>query len=273
VSWAVLVGGFGCGLIGGASILWNVGGFPSQSLPEAATTTPAPQFEPPSVPATSVQQTNSVQGDSNQLQSEIEGLRQQLEAEKLKSEVSRLRNELAAVKNSAHDRESHAPARESAAPQPAKSTPKPASSGQNSGAATFAYWNALNDIIVREASMRSAPDSGLSAANAGDFLSRRVEAGRFASSEIRRLDKSAVDPSVTRLGSQLAVWYDDNVKVAQAGGNLLGADAASRQGQAGKHYQADERSLQRDVTTINREAEQIRRKMSQKYGLDFPQLQ
>jgi len=212
--------------------------------------------------------------DHAALQHKVDQLQRELEAERLRNEIAQLRGEIGAFREgstSAANRDANRnPAAREQTTQLAGSPST--TTNASAGAKTLAYWNRLNDIIAREASTRSAPAEGLSAANAADFLSRRTGAGRDASNAIRELDSTDIAPEATALADKLAGWYDANASAADNGGSLLNADAASRRGQPGRQYQSSERGLQESVAEINREGERVRASMTRKYGLEFPPL-
>ncbi len=140
------------------------------------------------------------------------------------------------------------------------------------GAVTLAHWNRMNDVIDQEAAMRQAPSGGITAANAGDFLSRRIEAGQFAAGELRSLPTEQVDPAVLRLNAKLAAWYERGAQISSTGRRLLAGSESARRGPEGKAWQAADKSHQGEVQSLNLEAAQIQRAMQSKYRLAFPAL-
>ncbi len=289
VTGTILGGGFLLGILfGGFLLLGNTDG-PAERLSRPAAT--ARQATPSSEPK-AVARKADADTVSNQLAAERDRLRQELDAARLRREVEALRNELVSLQSSTVSVESasEVPARRRNAGSPAatnRTAPRlptsrpstsrpssaPATEAKSQGAATLAYWNQLNAVILQEAALRAAPASGVTATNAGGFLDARIQAGEFAVDSIRQLDTTGVDSRVTKLGEQLANWYDQGRLVAQSGKQLLTtASIQDRQGSAGKGYQAAERSHSKSVNKINAEGEQTRQAMSRKYRLKFPPL-
>lgn len=141
------------------------------------------------------------------------------------------------------------------------------------GRRTLAYWNQLNDIILREEQMRRVPQGGLTISNAGDFLRRRGQANEFAATKIRQLSTAMVDPDVVGIATDIAAWYDRGNQLNDTGSFLLNrADSASRRGQPGQSWQEGEKQQRASVAEINRRGDEIRQRMIRKYGLSFPNL-
>jgi len=141
------------------------------------------------------------------------------------------------------------------------------------GEATLACWNAINDIIAREAAMRIAP-ANLNAANAGGFVEARVRAGKFAGDSLRQLPSDNVDRDVVAHAGDLAAWYDEEARLAGEASSLLGSsDFAARRGAAGKSWRnAEDRHRQR-CDEINQRSATLQAQLSRKYGRPFPPLQ
>ncbi len=143
----------------------------------------------------------------------------------------------------------------------------------NNGAATLAYWNEINSIIEQEEKLRSVPLGGLTAANAKDFLSRRSDSGEFAFRALSELDPKGVDAEVLSLSKSLRDWYERESKNAKEGENLLTkGDEKSRKGSPGKQWKSSELEHGKAVETINRTGAALRKKLIQKYKLNFPLL-
>ncbi len=291
VTAAILGGGFLLGILAGGFFLLGGSNGPAErsSRPAVAARQAVRSSETkPLAPKTDAD-SDSVSGN---LAAERDRLRQELEAAKLRREVEALRNELVNLKSSPVSTESASefPARRRNSGSPVatsrtaprlptsrpSTTRRPSTSqaaSQPQGAATLAYWNQLNAIILQEAALRAAPAGGVTATNAAGFLDARIQAGQFAVDSIRQLDTTGVDSRVVKLGEQLADWYDEGRRVAQSGKQLLTtASVQDRQGSAGKGYQAAERNHSQSVNKINAEGEQTRQAMSRKYRLNFPPL-
>lgn len=144
--------------------------------------------------------------------------------------------------------------------------------GQPTGTRTLAYWNELNAIMAKEAAMRAAPPQ-ITAENALAFVGGRTRAFQFAGPAIRELNAHGVDPQVTAIARDIAEWYEAGLAIGQEAESLLGtADVATRQGSRGVTWRSREEQHRQRCLEINRRGEQVRRAMSQKYGLDFPKL-
>jgi len=226
----------------------------------------------------------SVADDSNdeeRLGREVAELRRQLEQEKLKTELAETRRELAALQADSLSRRPQPVAtprrreterRETVSIPRAETRSRAESPKQTRGRRTLEYWNQMNGIFEQEASMRAVPSGGLTAQNAGDFLQRRASAGEFAAQSLRDLDQKNVDVEVVKLAKKIAVWYEKGVKNNNVAGGLLGANRETRQGSKGKQWKSAEKRHNRAVNDINRKGEQVRAKMSKKYGLTFPPM-
>jgi hypothetical protein len=141
------------------------------------------------------------------------------------------------------------------------------------GEATLAYWNRLNEIIVREAGMRAAPPK-LTAGNALSFVTGQSDAYTYAAGAIRGLDPAGVDPQVLDLSRELALWYDQGAINSREAGSLLQSnDVAARQGRPGKTWKTSFEDHRRQCLEINQRGERLRGELSRKYGLAFPKLQ
>ncbi|MGQ0633412.1 MAG: hypothetical protein ACT4QC_02280 [Planctomycetaceae bacterium] len=155
---------------------------------------------------------------------------------------------------------------------PAAAAPSQAVESVVQGHATLAYWNALNDIIARDAGMRTAPGK-VTAENAGGFVEGRVRAGKFAATAIRALYASGVDSEAIALGQELAAWYDEEAALGGRAGSLLASsDIAARTGAAGHAWRASEDEHRRKCDAVNRRAAELRTRLSKKYDLAFPAL-
>ncbi|MFN0198668.1 MAG: hypothetical protein ACKVT0_18120 [Planctomycetaceae bacterium] len=143
----------------------------------------------------------------------------------------------------------------------------------NQGETTLAYWNEINSIIEQEQQLRSVPHEGLTAANAQEFLSRRSQSGEFAVQALSGLNSKGVDPEVLALTKSLRDWYAVGVRNAKTGENLLAkADEKSRKGAPGQRWKSSELEHGKAVERINQSAGTLRKKLIQKYKLDFPPL-
>lgn len=148
---------------------------------------------------------------------------------------------------------------------------RPAAPGAR-GPATLDYWNALNDVISREAAMRVAPGQ-LTAENAGGFVDARSQAAGFASSSIRAIDTTGVDSEAVALGQELVSWYVEEEALSRRAKSLLGSsDIKARKGSAGNAWKQAEEEHRRRCDTLNRHGADMRARLSKRYGLKFPPL-
>lgn len=162
------------------------------------------------------------------------------------------------------------PSKKQTASLEADSAPSPASSN---GPQTLAYWNAMNNVMAEEESMRATPAGGLTKENAADFIDRRGKAGNYAATELRGLDRSGVDPDVVALGGDIAAWYERGAQLNDRANYLLNqASDDTRRGQMGHNWGDSEKAHNASVAEINRRGDTLRLQMSQKYGLKFPDL-
>jgi len=154
-----------------------------------------------------------------------------------------------------------------------KTTPSSPSRNEPTGDATLSFWNAINDVIAREAAMRIAP-ANLTAANAGGFVEARIRAGKFAGDALRNLPRENVDRDVLAHAADLAAWYDDEARLAGEASSLLGSsDFAARRGSAGKSWRNSEDKHRQRCDEINRRSATLQTQLSQKFGRQFPPLQ
>ena len=158
--------------------------------------------------------------------------------------------------------DNHEPSRSSA----------PTATKRNPGEKSLAFWNSLNDVMVREAAMRKPPTQ-ITAENAATFLSARGTAGRFACDAIRKLDRTDVDPEVLALSQEIATWYERGVALNERGGELLDSADTARRGTPGQSWRNGEELHRKQCEEINRRGAQLRTRMSRKYSLSFPELQ
>jgi hypothetical protein len=141
------------------------------------------------------------------------------------------------------------------------------------GQATLAYWNELNEVMIREAAMRAAPPK-LTAGNAMSFVTGQSDAYEFAAKAIRGLDAAQVDPRVRALADEIALWYDQGAVNSREASSLLQSnDVAARQGGAGKSWKSGAESHRKQCLEINARGEKLRGELSRTYGLAFPKLQ
>jgi hypothetical protein len=142
----------------------------------------------------------------------------------------------------------------------------------NAGQRTLDFWNAMNDVIAREAQMR-VPPANVTAANAAEFVQARLRAGQFASTAIQALDTTGVDRDAVALAGELIGWYREEVSLNERAGSLLGSsDIAARKGTAGNAWRSGEEQHRRNCDEINRRAADLRERLTRKYGLPFPGL-
>lgn len=140
------------------------------------------------------------------------------------------------------------------------------------GAATLAYWNGLNAIMSQELGMRRTPGK-VTSDNANDFVDSLASANTFAAKSIRELDTQHVDPEATKLGGEIASWYDEGAALNGEATYLLNeADPNTRRGAQGKSWEKNEHAHHKRCEEINRQGAALRKKLSQKYKLDFPEL-
>jgi hypothetical protein len=143
----------------------------------------------------------------------------------------------------------------------------------SNGPQTLAFWNAMNNVMAEEETMRATPAGGLTKENAADFIARRGQAGNYAATELRGLDRAGVDPEVVALGTDIAAWYERGTKLNDRASYLVNqASDETRRGQTGKSWGDSEKSHNASVAEINRRGDALRVKMSHKYGLKFPDL-
>jgi hypothetical protein len=181
-------------------------------------------------------------------------------------ELRALRTDLAELRAQARDGQ---PRRHEASLQAGRVERGPEAMGQT----TLTYWNRLNEIIVREAAMRSAPPK-LTAGNALSFVTGQSDAYTYAAGAIRGLDAADVDPQVLSLSQELALWYDQGAVNSREAGSLLQSnDVAARQGQPGKTWKTSLEEHRKRCLEINQQAERLRGELSRKYRLAFPKLQ
>lgn len=156
---------------------------------------------------------------------------------------------------------------------PRSSTTDNVSSKNAVGKRTLAYWNQLNQIMLKEEQLRQAPSDGLTAANTGAFLAARGKASRFAASAMRKLPAKNVDPIVANLARGIADWYEQGAKLNDQAMHLfVKADPATRRGPLGQSWSTAEKQHQNEVKLLNRRGDTVRRQMIIKYGLAFPDL-
>jgi hypothetical protein len=204
--------------------------------------------------------------ESIRLQQEIDILRAKLQQERLRRELVEFQRETA---DSPSRGASSRPSTEEVKYRRETARHK---DDNREGRSTLAYWNGLNDVISKEAAMRSSPERGVDASNAQAFLESRISAGAFAADAIDALDTTGVDPDVVSLAHDLAKWYRDGAAVAEHGKKLLSSDPSSRRGAPGQQYQASERRHAASVDALNSRGAALRDRMASKYGLDFPEL-
>lgn len=169
------------------------------------------------------------------------------------------------------------------APEPTTANVRPAeylrsqqaSSAQKAeqGRRTLAYWNKLNDIMENEESMRRVPFGGLTKSNAANFMKRRDKAGRFAIAAFDKLDDKLVDPDAVDLAREIRDWYAAGVELNRQGSELHRSnDAQARQGTAGKSWGDATKHHNQSVAELNRRGDRLQEKLTQRYGLRFPDL-
>lgn len=271
--WIVLVG-FLAGTLSGAVLFVACPTAPDTCDKPAGKTANVPQWSESDRDSMT---TDELPGASGNLAAEREKLIRKLETEQLRKEVESLRRQIDELKSTpvsvVREDTSATGSFPVGAPAAAAHPAAQAASGSSpTGAATLAYWNRMNDIILREAALRAAPLGGITAANASGFLDARIGASKYAVDALRQLDPRGVDERVVDLGGQLANWYSDGRKVAESGKALLTRGSVQRQGSAGRQYQAAERDHAERVNALNAAGAQVRLDMARKYDLDFPPL-
>jgi hypothetical protein len=191
---------------------------------------------------------------SGSLAAERDRLEAELENVKLQQQIAELKREL---QDSAQE------------PSPDRSL----NDGSATATATLDFWIQMNEIIEREAQLRSAPLGGITSANAGSFLSARLEAAEYAVTSLRALNRDGVDRRAIAVSASLTSWYEQGGRVAQMGRELLTEGSVrQRQGPAGQQYQSAETQLARSVDTVNDEGERVRQQLVEEYGVPFPPL-
>ena len=150
---------------------------------------------------------------------------------------------------------------------------QPTGSGNQTAQATLRYWNGLNDIMAEEAELRRPP-AQLSKANADSFLTARIRAGQYAARAMEQLDRRGVDRDVVAQARAIAVWYSQEVAIAQRGRELMGgrvgsAPASRRDTEA---YKQEEKAHARRVDEINERSRTLQLEMTRRYGIEFPEL-
>ena len=208
-----------------------------------------------------VVQENVADDPSTAVADEIRQLREDLLAE-VREQIA---NEKSAVSNQPRDNF----AAERAAQQSAAADAQRQEMGQR----TLAYWNELNNIMLREEQMRKAPMGGLTAQNVKNFLKRRGQANKYAADAIHRLPTELVDPAVIAQASAIAGWYNHGSQVNDTADHLVSKGSGSeRRGAPGEAWKQAEQQHNQSVDDINRRGDELRQQMIQKYGLPFPDL-
>lgn len=142
------------------------------------------------------------------------------------------------------------------------------------GERTLIYWNKLNAIMAKEEQMRTVPAAGLTATNAGAFLSGRGKAYRYAANAMRGQPTQGVDPAVGNLAHDIASWYARGGELSDRAAQIMNSGSTTmRQGPMGKQWQTDERQHQNELRLINQRGDFLRKQMTGKYKLSFPDLQ
>ena len=141
------------------------------------------------------------------------------------------------------------------------------------GRRTLQYWKQLNEIMATEEQQRKPPSTGITVANAADFLSRRGQAGQFAAKAIRQLNPENVDAEVVSQAMDIASWYEAGNRLNDTAQSLFHhAGSDERRGQPGQQWGDGEKAHGQSVNELNRRGDALRRRMIQKYGLPFPDL-
>lgn len=268
--WAFIIVGFAGGLLLGGFLLWS--NVFSDSAGESHHVSIAVVDESPGGEA-AAQDIADEAATAVDLQVENARLRGQLERERLKQELAQLRGEISNLKKTKPTTRSSARSKPHSTPIPQPDKSQNGDGASSKGARTLAYWNQMNAIFAQEAEMRAVPAGGLKASNAADFLQRRTSAGQFAAQALRGLNKTDVDREVVQLAAEIARWYDQGVTNSSNATGLLGADRKTRQGSRGKQWKSSEKDHNRQVKNINSKGEQVRQRMSKKYGIPFPPMQ
>ncbi len=140
------------------------------------------------------------------------------------------------------------------------------------GQATLAYWNKVNEIIAREGAMRTAP-SDITAVNAEGFVAARLRAFRYAATALNGLKARNVDPEVAAHVQHLIVWYEEGAELNQHATHLLTeASDKDRKGSEGRGWQDAEKAHYESVQRLNQRGEELRQRMTRRYGIDFPAM-
>jgi hypothetical protein len=127
--------------------------------------------------------------------------------------------------------------------------------------------------MLEEEQMRAVPAGGLTAANVAEFLTGRGKSGEYAAQAIRELSTGGVDADVVALAGDIAAWYEKGTKLNDMASHLLHeADETSRRGTPGKKWSTAEKEHHQSVSALNRRGDQLRTRLTEKYGLAFPDL-
>ena len=198
-----------------------------------------------------------------------ERLELELREARLKNELATLRSELEQTRSNQISSNTVDAATEfiRRAPQTRESAPS------GNAERTLAFWNGMNDVIRREASMRSTPSSGVNMSNAGDFVGKRVDAYSYAVSAFDKLDREGVDEKAIRTAREVRGWYAKGLEISLQAQTLMNSDSQTRRGTAGLQWRAAEMKHNADVAAVNQQAAAVRKVLTEKYGVDFPELE
>jgi len=82
-----------------------------------------------------------------------------------------------------------------------------------------------------------------------------------------------VAPEVVAHVQRLIDWYEEGAEINQNALHLLtAADQETRQGSEGRSWRGSEKAHYQTVQRLNQNGRELREQMSQRYGLDFPEL-
>ncbi len=188
------------------------------------------------------------------------------------SQLAEFRGEVEPIEREATVKKNPAPASRSHSKRRRKPAPEPENHLSDEGYATLKYWKRINEIVARESEMRSAP-SKVTSGNAGGFIAARLRAFRYAGTALRGMRARNVDPEVAAHVYQLIDWYEEGAEINQQAMHLLTeASQQSRQGSEGRSWKGSEKAHYQAVQRLNQQGRELQQRMSQRYGVDFPEL-
>ena len=237
-------------------------------MPESADTTTPASNETEATEATEA--TETANPDLAELRLRNERLELELRQARMRNELADLRSELDQVRSNQISSTTVDAAKDFIRRGPQNSSPVKSS---GVGEKTLAYWKKMNDIILQEASMRSAPASGVNLSNAGDFVGKRVAAYSYAVSAFDKLDRSNVDARAIETATDVRNWYAKGLEISLQAQTLMNSDSQTRRGTVGLQWRAAEMKHNGDVAAVNQRAARVQKELSDKYGLQFPELE